>query len=189
MKQLELALPRKTRRRRGAGRPRLHARPGLIGREVPHLRRAPFEKRMAVHVTQRVRPGVGHLRSQGNARILLDAFRGESGLLRVVHYSIQGNHLHLIVEAEALLALSRGMQGLTIRIARRLNARLGRRGKVFVERFHSHLLHTRREVANAVRYVLGNLGRHRGAEVDDPLAGIMHPPRLWLLTPAAVESG
>jgi putative transposase len=186
-RQLQMKFMKIGGKRRGAGRPRLHPRPGLIGREVPHKSRDPFQSRKPLHITQRVRPGVGHLRSQTHARILLDCFREADALLRVVHYSIQGNHLHLIVEADGDLALSRGMQSLAIRIARRLNAHLGRRGKVFVERFHSHLLSARRELANAVRYVLGNLGRHRGVPMNDHLAGMMHEPKLWVLR--NLESG
>lgn len=63
-KQLELGLPIRGGRRRGAGRPRLHEKPGLIGKEVPHRAREAFGARTAVHVTQRVRPGVPSLRKQ-----------------------------------------------------------------------------------------------------------------------------
>src|SRR5205085_9781846 len=82
-----------------------------------------------------------------------------------VHFSVQGNHLHLIVEADDRPALSRGVQGLAIRVAKALNAALGRHGKVFAERFHMHVLRTVREVAHAVDYVLSNWFRHAGRTV------------------------
>jgi REP element-mobilizing transposase RayT len=63
--------------------------------------------------------------------------------MRIVHYSIQGNHLHLIVEVDDTVSLSRGVQGLAVRIARRLNALIRRRGAVFVDRYHAHALRTR----------------------------------------------
>jgi REP element-mobilizing transposase RayT len=115
-----------------------------------------------VHVTLKAQPGVGYLRAYSRAQLLEAAFRDarERFGVRIIHYSIQGNHLHLIVEAESALALARGMQGLGIRIAKRLNALSGRRGGVFVDRYHSHALRSRREVANAVRYVLGNYRKH-----------------------------
>jgi hypothetical protein len=117
------------------------------------------------------------------------AIAADRGGLRIAHYSIQGNHLHLVVEAENATALSLGMQGLAVRIARRLNARLGRRGPVFADRYHAHILTSRREVANAIRYVIGNYQRHAlehlPAGFRDPLAtSIEQPlaePRLWLL--------
>jgi REP element-mobilizing transposase RayT len=142
-------------------------------------------------VTQRVRPGVGYLRKQGPAQVLLGAFRdaARGGSMRIAHYSIQGNHLHLIVEADDSRALSSGMQGLSIRVAKRLNARLRRAGGVFVERYHAHVLESRRAVANAVRYVASNYRHHTlehlPRDFHDPLAtNPLRPlerPRLWLL--------
>jgi REP element-mobilizing transposase RayT len=144
----------------------------------------------------RIQPGVGYLRSQSRARLIREALR-EVRLrfgLRVVHYSIQGNHLHLIVEADSAAALARGMQALSIRIAKGLNALAGRRGGVFVDRYHAHALATRRQVANAVRYVVGNY-RHHAREAlppswKDPLSSALEVagedtpaalPRTWLL--------
>ncbi len=89
------------------------------------------------------------------------------------------------------------MQGLAIRIARTLNRLFDRGGQVWADRYHSHVLKTRREVANALRYVLGNFARHAQqwgearrryadpassrflglAENDAPVAA----PRTWLL--------
>jgi REP element-mobilizing transposase RayT len=137
-----------------------------------------------------LQPGVGYLRTQVRARILLDALRavGERFGLRVVHYAILGNHLHLIVESEGKTTLSRAMQALAIRIARRLNALQKRRGGVFADRYHAHVLGSRREVARAVHYVLGNYRRHTLEYVeprwDDPFAGGVAAPRTWLLRTA-----
>jgi REP-associated tyrosine transposase len=198
-RQLPLPLPTRGGRREGAGRPRTRQHPGLPGPGVPHLRRPEFSGNTPVHVTQRVQPGVGYLRQQARARLICDALR-EVRLrfgLRVVHYSIQGNHLHLIVEAESAAALARAMQALGIRLAKGLNALAGRRGGVFVDRYHAHALTSRRETANAVRYVLGNY-RHHAREVlprsfRDPLSSARYlaeappddapaaAPRTWLL--------
>jgi len=199
LKQLPLDLPKWGGRRKGAGRPRKHERPGLVGPGVPHLRRPELKARHPVHVTMKVQPGVGYLRAYSRAQVLEEAFR-EARVrfgVRIVHYSIQGNHLHLLVEAESSLALARGMQGLAIRIARRLNALSGRHGAVFVDRYHSHALHSRREVANAVKYVLGNYRHHSRehlpARWDDPFSSAQFlrsepgedapvvRPRTWLL--------
>ncbi len=83
---------------------------------------------------------------------------------RLAHYSIQSNHLHLIVEALDRRALSRGMQGLTVRIARALNALWHRKGSVFADRYHARALRTPREVRNALVYLLHN-ARHHGIHV------------------------
>ena len=122
--------------------------------------------------------------------MLVDAFREANQRfgLRIVHYSIQGNHLHLIVEAESAESLSRGIQGLAIRIARRLNARQRRHGAVFADRYHAHILATRREIAHAVSYLRNNYRRHTLEYVPphwhDPLSGAISAPRTWLLKTA-----
>jgi putative transposase len=190
-RQLAFKFPQRGGRRPGAGRPRIHERPGVVGPGVPHLPREAFATRRAVHVTQRLRPDAGYLRKQGPAQVLLKAFHdaADRGGVRIAHYSIQGNHLHLVVEAENARALARGIQGLSVRIARRLNARSGRRGPVFADRYHSHVLESRREVANAIRYVTGNY-RHHSREYlrpgfRDPLATRpeqpLARPKLWLV--------
>jgi putative transposase len=114
---MELALPRRGGARKGAGRPRIREHPGLIGPGVSHLRRPEFAGRYPVHITQRVQPGVGYLRAYRRAQIIKSALQAAQARfgMRVVHYSIQGTHLHLIVEAEGAKALSQAMRGLATR--------------------------------------------------------------------------
>jgi REP element-mobilizing transposase RayT len=89
---------------------------------------------------------------------------------RVIQFSVQGDHLHLVVEATSKAALSRGMQGLAIRIARRVNALVSRSGKLWADRFFSRELRSPRVVRNALAYVLNNFRKHRavGASRIDP---------------------
>jgi REP element-mobilizing transposase RayT len=105
---------------------------------------------------------VGYLREHSRRRLLERAFREAKVRfgVRIVHYSIQGSHLHLIVEAEGSEALAKAMQGLCIRVARGLNGLCRRRGPVFVDRYHMHVLGSLREVRHAVRYVLNNWRHH-----------------------------
>jgi REP element-mobilizing transposase RayT len=126
-----------------------HPRPGLASR-------------FPVHVTLKVRPGVASLRRGPTFRVLERCFRlGKDKFgFRLVHFTAQGNHLHLLVEAKDKVALSRGMQGLAIRVARRLNAKLGRTGKLFAERYHQRILRSPTEVRRALVYVLNNSRRH-----------------------------
>jgi REP element-mobilizing transposase RayT len=84
----------------------------------------------------------------------------ERGRFRLVHDSIQSNHVHAIVEAASATDLGRGMKSLGSRLARAVNRVFGRRGPVLADRFHLHVLHTPREVRNAVAYVLLNARRH-----------------------------
>lgn len=79
---------------------------------------------------------------------------------RVVHYSLQADHVHLVVEAADRRTLSRGTQGLAIRLARAFNRIVRRRGKVWGDRFHARELRSPREVRAAIVYVLMNHKKH-----------------------------
>ena len=78
----------------------------------------------------------------------------------MIEFSIQTNHLHLVVEASGAAALGAGMQTLGIRLALRLNRRVGRRGKLFATRYHGRVMRSPREVRNVLRYVLLNARHH-----------------------------
>jgi REP element-mobilizing transposase RayT len=117
-----------------------------------------------VLVTTRVVTGLPSLRRRGELAVLIGAFRdgcAKEGF-RMVQYSVQSNHLHFIVEGANRLRVTRGVQGLLIRIAKRLNKQWRRRGRVFADRFHDRVLKSPRAVKIALRYVLNN-GRKHGA--------------------------
>ena len=156
-RRAQLRLPFRKRRRGRVGRPPNGERAG-----VSHLRRDELSRHHAVHVTLRTVGSVPGMRRQRVVSAVEESFRQARIRfgMRVVHYSIQGNHLHLLVEAEDRESLARGMQGLAIRIAKTLNRLFARAGKVWADRYHAHVLKTRREAANALRYVLGNFARH-----------------------------
>lgn len=151
--------------RRGAGRKRGGGRANVSRRVRPALC-----SRYPVFVTLRVRKDVGNLRTKRSYKAIRRAFVAGSRRdgFRVTQFSIQRDHLHLIVEAEGKKDLARGMQGLSIRIARGLNREMGRRGKVFADRYHGRVLKTPREVRNAVAYVANNR-RHHTARYGLPL--------------------
>jgi REP element-mobilizing transposase RayT len=108
-------------------------------------------------------PAVGRLRRRHVYKIaqraLVTCWK-RSHAFRICHISIQGSHLHLIVEADDKHALARGMQGFQISFARRINARLGRSGRVFADRYHAVELDGPTKVRNAMAYVLNNWRRH-----------------------------
>ena len=88
---------------------------------------------------------------------------------RIIHFSIQHSHIHLIVEASDRNALTTGMQVFSISCAKQINAGVSalrgkrRRGKVFSDRYYARILKTPREVRNCLAYVLNNW-RHHGAD-------------------------
>jgi REP element-mobilizing transposase RayT len=129
---------------------------------VAHAPREAFRAGCPVHVTLRIEGGLPSLRRPATYRALVAAMGGGSERfgMRLVHWSVMSNHLHMLVEASGRAALSRGMQGLAIRLARSLNSWWGRSGRVFADRFHGRALRSPREVRAALHYVLANARRH-----------------------------
>lgn len=159
--QLELADARKeTGRggwRRNAGRKK---KPGAISHSLRSEHRSQFPE----HITLRLVDDAPSLARD----YLMKTIRGviaesHKDDFRINEFNVLDNHLHLIVEAESKQAISRGMQGFEVRLAKRVNVLLKRTGKLFAHRYHARSLRTPREVFNTLRYVLFNR-KHHGAE-------------------------
>jgi putative transposase len=184
--------------REGAGRKR------GSGAGVPHGPRERF-KNLPVHITMRLIPDLNGLRHPAESEVVrgaLAAGREKEGF-RLVQYSIQWDHLHLLAEAVNEFYLAQAAQGLGVRLAKRLNRLWDRAGSVFAERHHTHPLRDPFSTFHAQRYVLCN-GRKHGAHFEpgpDPLSSgpafrhwsdidpslavpdeCVVEPTLWLLT-------
>ena len=129
---------------------------------VPHRSRPAQPAAYPVHITLRSR--LAPLRSQflfPSVRLALTrAARRDPDRFRITHYSVQRDHVHLIVEATNKRTLSSGIRSIAIRIARYVNDLLSRRGPPWADRFHSRTLTSPREVRNAIVYVLANFRKH-----------------------------
>jgi len=159
---VQLGLSARGRRggmRAGAGRKRI---PRHKRSYVPHIRRPKVTKSTPVHVTLRCVAGLPSLRRANPQRFIERVFAKENRRgFRLVHYSIQGNHLHLICEGRDTQALSRGVQRVSSMMARKLNRYFSRRGRLFKERFHGVVIKTPRQMRAALRYVLLNHHKHQ----------------------------
>ena len=175
-------------KRKGAGRPATD--PGAKRSSASHRRRPEHAARCPVHVTMRVAKGIPPLRCElvQNLfkKVLRDQSRRDYGTgFQIVHFSIQDNHLHLAAEARGASAdevarsprllsqrarrgletkdrdmIRRGIAGLAISFARRLNKLLRRKGKVWEERHHRRDLVTPTDVRNTLVYIFQNFRRH-----------------------------
>jgi REP element-mobilizing transposase RayT len=112
-------------RREGAGRKTSSKR-----RNVRHQVRPGHRAAEPVHVT--LRSGFRPLRSAFVFPTLRGAIRDLNQRwkerFRVVHFSVQSDHLHLLVEAVDRRALLGGVRGLSVSVARRVNRLVFRRG-------------------------------------------------------------
>jgi len=162
-RQLELPWRTWGGKRAGAGRKPAAGRAG-----VPHRARPNHSERHPVHVTMRIERGLPSLRRQVIfAELRGDFARASRASFRVVHFSVQSTHVHLLVEANDTVSLSRGIAGLSIRLARSVNRVLSRRGRVWGDRYHARALRTPRETRHAIVYVLMNFRKHAGSMARD----------------------
>ena len=202
-------LPLRFSGRRGGARPGAGRKRAERG-NVPHRARPPHRAAEPVHVTLRAR--LSPLRSQHvfpTVRLALGrAQRRDPRRFRLLQFSVQHDHVHLIVEAADKRALSSGIRSVAIRVARYVNDLLSRRGSLWADRWHGRALKTPREVRNALVYVLANFRKHArkarasgidpfssGAAFDGwrgwrPASGVAPPfaePARWLRRYASAE--
>src|SRR5712692_2569149 len=152
MRSKQLSFPSWGGKRAGAGRKRKSPVP-----LVSHKKRPAHVGRFPLHLVLRVRKDVPRLRAKAvfaEIHAALEASATVDGF-RVVHFSVQGNHLHFVVEAESSRALTRGMRGLTIRVALAINRAVGRSGRVFTDSYFARPLKTNRRTR-------GRCGQRRG---------------------------
>lgn len=129
---------------RGAG--------GTSGARVSHHGRVSISRPIPVLAVWRIRSDVGSLHGKKLFRQVEQAFRRchrKSGF-RVTHFAVRGAEVQMIVEADDTPCLSRGMQGLGVSMARRINLSSRRRGPAFDDRFSARALRTPDEVARAL---------------------------------------
>ncbi|MGE0548637.1 MAG: transposase [Kofleriaceae bacterium] len=168
-------------KRAGAGRPPKSKRAGS-----PHKRRPTLKGRYPVHVVLRVVTEMKNLRR----RDMYKALRAASVVaaknpekFRIIHVSIQNNHVHLIVEAESRMALARGMQSFQISAAKLMNATISvrekrivrRRGQVFADRYHAEIITSPKQARHTLSYVLNNWRKHKQDELWSAQAWAFDP--------------
>ena len=174
--------------RKGAGRKR-RGRPS-----VPHTTRPRIDPHYPVQVTIRATPGLPSFRSPHVFGALRRAIaRASVDRFRIIHFSIQQDHGHFIVEGDEPRRARGGVHGLAIRLALAVNRALGRKGKVIGDRYHARPLTTPRQMRTSLVYVLLNFRKHlRAPPCIDPrssgphFSGWQRPPRPTDVAPATV---
>jgi putative transposase len=183
----QLALDLRPRRRDGklckkAGRPEIH------DASLRHRARPRHARNTPLHITLKAREQLPSFREQVLMKALIHAVRmtRREGF-RIVEFSIQSDHIHLIVEADDKEKLARGMKSFTVRAYRLFNAVLGRRGPVWNgQRYHRRDLKTPKQVRNALVYCLNNFRKHRPNASDSAVDAASSGPwfRGWRDGPA-----
>jgi putative transposase len=128
---------------------------------LAHVARPSHDWRHPVHVTLRARSGALNMRAQlVFKKVRASLARAHRGGLRITHFSVQRDHLHLIVEAPDKRGMARGLQGIASGIARAVNRLARRSGRFWRDRYHRRDLASPAQVRNAIVYVTMNFRKH-----------------------------
>ncbi|HLE11399.1 MAG: hypothetical protein A2504_17270 [Bdellovibrionales bacterium RIFOXYD12_FULL_39_22] len=137
----------------GSGRPK-------SSKFISHVERPRIKRNMAIHVNLHLKETLTsiNLRTKDFFKLFRQAVKSARRRgLRIVHYSLMHNHLHLIVEAASNKELSKGMQSFALSLSKLVNHRVNAHiKKLWQDRYWMRLLPSPREIKIALQYVLKN---------------------------------
>lgn len=143
---------------KGAGRPAIH------DRGVRHIARDEIKRLTVLHLTVKVEKAKAGLKNKQVLRVLRKAICKARVIgLNIVHYTLEYDHVHMMVEVDDNETLGRGMQSFGISLSKGINKLKSATGKVFKTRYHFRKLKTPTEVKNALTYILGNAVKHKSS--------------------------
>lgn len=146
-------------KRKGSGRKRIHSK------GVAHRKREKVTRHKPTHINMKYKASI---RNKEFLQILKRAIlNSRKKGLRIIHYSVQSNHIHFIIEADDCTKLQSGMRSLTVTLVKGIN-----KGKVQLQRYHLHVLKSVREAKNAVHYVCFNEQKHTGKRSIDAYSSV-----------------
>lgn len=117
--------------------------------------------------------------------------------LKVVHYTLEYNHIHLLVEVESHVHLGKAMQAFGISLAKNINKAKAIKGSVYKHRYHLRKITTPAELKNVLHYIFSNGVKHKrtnhildmyNSAIAERLLKLLYPklalkpfPKLFLL--------
>jgi REP element-mobilizing transposase RayT len=168
MKKLRNGQSRTTFNPKGAGRPKVLTMKEREKR-IYHRSRPNIPSKMPVHVTVKTnQKDIGSIRSKILYKEIRQAMkRARYGGIRIIHFSVQKDHIHMIIEAASSILLGRAMRAMSISLSKRFTEVLGESVKALQNRYHLRLLKSFNQIKNAIFYVLNNGKKHLIADTID----------------------
>ena len=169
IKQLQLNI--KTR-----GRP---LKKGDISRtssgKIAHIPRPNLNSKTPVHINIKVRKDIPNLRRKSIYKMLkIGVKKARIKGLKVIHFALVSNHLHLIIEADGNKELAQGMRSFLISFAMNINNSLKRRGSLFVDRYNMEVIKVPRRMRYLLSYVFKNNSQHQKRKfTTDPYSSLI----------------
>lgn len=143
---------------KGAGRPAIHD----IG--IRHLARPHLKKPSSLHLTIKIKKIKADIKNKSILSILKRAIlNARKKGLRVLHYSLEYDHVHLLIEAENNTILGKGMQAFGVTLSKAINRVRKLKGGVYKHRYHFRQISSARELKNVMNYIFSNGMKHKTA--------------------------
>lgn len=143
---------------KGAGRPAIH------DRGIRHTARGDIKRSTPLHLTIKINKEKSGLRNKSILKVLHTSIKKARLIgLRIAHYTLEYDHVHLLVEADNTKVLGKGMQSFGISFSKGINKIKESKGQVFKTRYHFRKLKTVVEVKNVINYIFGNSIKHKYA--------------------------
>lgn len=141
---------------KGAGRPAIHD-PG-----IRHTKRFRLKKPSSLHLTIKVRVNKADIQNKRILKALHHAIkRARLKGLKVIHYTLEYNHVHLLVESVDNKILHKGMQSFGITISKAINKIKQTKGAVYKNRYHLRIINSAKQLKNVLHYIFSNGIKHK----------------------------
>lgn len=163
-------------------------RPAKNDPGIRHSSRMKFSKLTSFHLTIKVRENKADIQSKKLLKALHHAIaRARLKNLKVIHYTLEYNHVHLLVETNDHRILHAGMQALGISFSKAINKVKSLKGHVYKHRYHQRKIGSARELKNVLLYIFNNGKKHKrtNKRIDLYNSAIVEPRLNLLLTKEA----
>jgi REP element-mobilizing transposase RayT len=160
--------------------PKRAGRPAKVDIGIRHISREKISKPSALHLTIKVRENKADIKNKRILKALHHAIkRARLQNMKVLHYTLEYNHLHILVEVSNNKILHKGMQALGISLSKAINKIKNLKGTVYKHRYHFRKLNSRREMKNALLYIFKNGMKHkRACSLIDPYNSFVAEKRI-----------
>ena len=141
---------------KGAGRPPIH------DAGIRHTERPVITRPSSLHLTVKIKSIKADLKNKSILKILKRAIlNARKQKLKIVHFSLEYDHLHLLVEASNNIELSKGMQSFGVTIAKAINRRCKLKGGVYKHRYDFRKITSSSELKKVLSYIFNNGVKHK----------------------------
>lgn len=140
---------------KSAGRKAFHD-PG-----IRHTARPVLTKPSSLHLTIKVQKIKADIKNKMILTMLKKAILNARRMgLKVIHYSLEYDHVHLLIEADNNVILGKGMQSLGVTLSKAINRTKRIKGRVYKHRYHFRKINSARELKNVMFYIFNNGVKH-----------------------------